>query len=290
MIEMKCPKCGADCSENAIICEYCRFNLKLKSSEKNLKNTNSIPKNNNKRFLGIIIVIIVFIIVSLIISNLPKNIDNNKGLKSMQEEPQEEKIQKEDLNADFFYDENGPFMMSIETVTKSSNQSVIAGKVQRGSVKINDYVDIIGLSNDVKGLLVKKITIDNNAVEVAHVGDQVEIAINSEKVQKGQVLAEPNSLSAYSHIIIEMNLLTPEEGGLKGAIYNQYRPQFTIGGPVTTGVITLLENKSMAYPGDKQVQMDIELVDEIALEEGLNIHIMSGEKVIAVGKVIQCLE
>lgn len=293
---MKCPKCGADITESAMVCEYCRYKLTNNSEVKDYRNivqnnTNSPEtKKNRRKWMILLIIIIGIMMISIFVSNLPKETkDTTKEINSKQVS-QEEKQPQIDLSDNFIYNEEGAFMMAIEKVTKTGTQSVVAGRVQRGNIKINDSVEIVGLTSDTEESIVKKIAIEKESTEIAHVGDKVEITLDSTAVQKGQVLAKPGSLSVYSHIEITMDILTSEEGGMKGPIYNEFRPQFTVGGDVATGVITLLDNQSMAYPGAKKVLMDVELVDKMALEEGLNIHMMSGNKVIAIGKVTKVIE
>ena len=184
-------------------------------------------------------------------------------------------------------DTDKPFLMSIEDVfTITGRGTVVTGRVERGQLKLNDEVEIVGL-HDTKKTVVTGIEMFHKQLDYAEAGDNAGVllrGISREEVQRGQVLAKPGSVTPHTTFECEVYVLSKEEGGRHTPFFTNYRPQFYFRTTDVTGVVTLPEGTEMVMPGDN-VKMHIELIAPIALEEGTKFSIREGGRTVGAGIV-----
>ena len=183
---------------------------------------------------------------------------------------------------------NLPFLMPIEDVfTITGRGTVVTGRVERGSVKINDKVEIVGI-HDTKETVVTGTEMFHKTLDYAEAGDNVGCllrGIDKKSVERGQVLAAPKSIKPLTKFTGRVYVLTKEEGGRHTPFFNNYRPQFYFRTTDVTGVITLPEGIEMCMPGDN-VDMNVELITPIAIEKELRFAIREGGRTVGSGVVI----
>ena len=189
-------------------------------------------------------------------------------------------------------DTDKPFLMSIEDVfTITGRGTVVTGRVERGQLKLNDEVEIVGL-HDTKKTVVTGIEMFRKQLDYAEAGDNAGVllrGISREEVQRGQVLAKPGSVTPHTTFECEVYVLSKEEGGRHTPFFTNYRPQFYFRTTDVTGVFTLPEGTEMVMPGDN-VKMHVELIAPIALEEGTKFSIREGGRTVGSGVVSQVIE
>ena len=182
-----------------------------------------------------------------------------------------------------------PFLMPIEDVfTISGRGTVVTGRVERGRVKIGDKVQIVGLKDESTDTVVTGTEMFHKTLEYAEAGDNVGCllrGIDKKAVERGQVLAAPNSIKPHTKFKGQVYVLSKEEGGRHTPFFNNYRPQFYCRTTDVTGVISLPEGTEMCMPGDN-VDMDVELITPIAIENGLRFAIREGGRTVGSGVVI----
>ena len=182
-----------------------------------------------------------------------------------------------------------PFLMPIEDVfTITGRGTVVTGRVERGTVKVGDKVEIVGLEDDIKESVVTGTETFHKTLEYAEAGDNVGCllrGITKKEVERGQVLAAPKSIKPLRKFKGQVYVLSKEEGGRHTPFFNNYRPQFYFRTTDVTGVITLPEGVEMCMPGDN-VDMDVELITPIAIENGLRFAIREGGRTVGSGVVI----
>ena len=182
-----------------------------------------------------------------------------------------------------------PFLMPIEDVfTITGRGTVVTGRVERGTVKVGDKVEIVGLEDDIKESVVTGTEMFHKTLEYAEAGDNVGCllrGIDKKGVERGQVLAAPKSIHPHTKFKGQVYVLSKEEGGRHTPFFNNYRPQFYFRTTDVTGVITLPEGVEMCMPGDN-VDMDVELITPIAIENGLRFAIREGGRTVGSGVVI----
>ena len=182
-----------------------------------------------------------------------------------------------------------PFLMPIEDVfTITGRGTVVTGRVERGTVKVGDKVEIVGLEDDIKESVVTGTEMFHKTLEYAEAGDNVGCllrGITKQEVERGQVLAAPKSIKPLRKFKGQVYVLSKEEGGRHTPFFNNYRPQFYFRTTDVTGVITLPEGVEMCMPGDN-VDMDVELITPIAIENGLRFAIREGGRTVGSGVVI----
>ena len=175
-------------------------------------------------------------------------------------------------------DTDKPFLMSIEDVfTITGRGTVVTGRVERGQLKLNDEVEIVGL-HDTKKTVVTGIEMFRKQLDYAEAGDNAGVllrGISREEVQRGQVLAKPGSVTPHTTFECEVYVLSKEEGGRHTPFFTNYRPQFYFRTTDVTGVVTLPEGTEMVMPGDN-VNMSVELIAPIAIENGTKFSIREG--------------
>ncbi|MDD4078318.1 MAG: elongation factor Tu [Eubacteriales bacterium] len=185
-----------------------------------------------------------------------------------------------------------PFLMPIEDVfTITGRGTVVTGRVERGSVKVGDEVEIVGLMDAPRKTVCTGVEMFHKLLDYAEAGDNVGTllrGIDRKDVERGQVLAKPGSIKPLTKFKAEVYVLSKEEGGRHTAFFNGYRPQFYFRTTDVTGVITLGEGVEMVMPGDN-VNLDVELITPIAIEEGLRFSVREGGRTVGSGVVTAAL-
>ena len=184
-------------------------------------------------------------------------------------------------------DNTKPFLMSIEDVfTITGRGTVVTGRVERGQLKLNDEVEIVGLK-DTQKTVVTGIEMFRKQLDYAEAGDNAGVllrGISREQVQRGQVLAKPGSVTPHTKFEAQVYVLSKEEGGRHTPFFTNYRPQFYFRTTDVPGVVTLPEGTEMVMPGDN-VSMTVELIAPIALENGTKFSIREGGRTVGAGTV-----
>ena len=182
-----------------------------------------------------------------------------------------------------------PFLMPVEDVfTISGRGTVATGRVERGTIKKMEPVEIVGLSDEKKSTVVTDIEMFHKLLDFAEAGDNIGAllrGVDKKSIERGQVLAKPGSIHPHTKFKGQVYVLTKEEGGRHTPFFNNYRPQFYFRTTDVTGIITLPEGVEMCMPGDN-VDMDVELITPIAIENGLRFAIREGGRTVGSGVVI----
>jgi elongation factor Tu len=190
-------------------------------------------------------------------------------------------------------DVDKPFLMPIEDVfTITGRGTVATGRVERGRVKMQDEVEIVGFSDKPRKTVVTGVEMFRKTMDYAEAGDNIGCllrGIDRDSVERGQVLAAPGSIKPHTKFKAEVYVLKKEEGGRHTPFFHGYRPQFYLRTTDVTGVIELEEGVEMVMPGDN-VQMTIELITPIAIEEGLRFAIREGGRTVGAGVVTSIIE
>ncbi|MGE5557545.1 MAG: elongation factor Tu, partial [Bacillota bacterium] len=186
-----------------------------------------------------------------------------------------------------------PFLMPIEDIfTITGRGTVATGRVERGTVKVGDEVQIVGLSDESKKSVVTGVEMFRKLLDQAQAGDNIGVllrGIDRKDVERGQVLAKPGSITPHTKFESEVYVLTKEEGGRHTPFFNGYRPQFYFRTTDVTGVAHLPEGVEMVMPGDN-IKMSIELITPIAMEEKLRFAIREGGRTVGSGVVTKVIE
>ena len=189
-------------------------------------------------------------------------------------------------------DNDKPFLMSIEDVfTITGRGTVVTGRVERGQLKLNDEVEIVGLK-DTKKTVVTGIEMFRKQLDYAEAGDNAGVllrGIDRSEVERGQVLAKPGSVHPHKKFKAQVYVLSKEEGGRHTPFFTNYRPQFYFRTTDVTGVVTLPEGTEMVMPGDN-VTMTVELIAPIAVENGTKFSIREGGHTVGAGSVTEIIE
>jgi len=185
-------------------------------------------------------------------------------------------------------DHEKPFMMPIEDVFSITGRGTVAtGRVERGTVKVGDEVDIIGIHENVRKTTVTGVEMFRKLLDYAEAGDNIGTllrGVSRDDVERGQVLAKPGSITPHTKFSAEVYVLTKEEGGRHTPFFSNYRPQFYFRTTDITGVIELPEGTEMVMPGDN-VTMDVELIHPVAIENGTRFSIREGGRTVGSGVV-----
>ncbi len=186
-----------------------------------------------------------------------------------------------------------PFLMPVEDVfTISGRGTVATGRVERGIIKKNEPVEIVGLMEEKRNTVVTDIEMFHKLMDYAEAGDNIGAllrGIDKKSVERGQVLAKPNSIHPHTKFVGQVYVLSKEEGGRHTPFFNNYRPQFYFRTTDVTGIITLPEGVEMCMPGDN-IDMNVELITPIAIEKGLRFAIREGGRTVGSGVVIDIVE
>ena len=185
-----------------------------------------------------------------------------------------------------------PFLMPVEDVfTITGRGTVATGRVERGQLKMNEEVELVGLTEERRKVVVTGIEMFRKLLDYAEAGDNVGVllrGVQREEIQRGQVLAKPGTINPHTKFRGQVYVLTKDEGGRHTPFFNNYRPQFYFRTTDVTGVISLPEGTEMCMPGDNVV-MDVELITPIAIEEGLRFAIREGGRTVGSGVVTEIL-
>ena len=181
-----------------------------------------------------------------------------------------------------------PFLMPIEdTMTISGRGTVVTGRVERGQLKAGEEVEILGLTEERRKVVVTSMEMFRKTLDYCEAGDNIGAllrGVNRDVVERGQVLAKPGTIHPHTKFHGQVYVLSKEEGGRHTPFFNNYRPQFYFRTTDVTGVISLPEGTEMCMPGDN-VEMDVELITPIAIEEGLRFAIREGGRTVGSGVV-----
>ena len=189
-------------------------------------------------------------------------------------------------------DEDDPFLMPIEDIfTITGRGTVVTGRVERGRIKVNDPVEIIGLGKK-KESVVTGLEMFRKTLDYAEAGDNVGVllrGIDRTDVERGQVVAVPGSIHPHSEFMAQVYVLKKEEGGRHTPFFNGYRPQFYFRTTDVTGTIELPAGTEMVMPGDN-IEMKVNLITDVAMEEGMRFAIREGGKTVGSGVVTKILK
>ena len=186
-----------------------------------------------------------------------------------------------------------PFLMPVEDVfTISGRGTVATGRVERGIVKKNEPVEIVGLKEEKTPTVVTDIEMFHKLLDYAEAGDNIGAllrGVDKKSIERGQVLCKPGSIHPHTKFRGQVYVLSKEEGGRHTPFFNNYRPQFYFRTTDVTGIISLPEGVEMCMPGDN-IDMDVELITPIAIEKGLRFAIREGGRTVGSGVVIETAE
>lgn len=264
------------------------------------------PKKSNKGLVVLAILIVIGIVVAVLYfnnqnKNEPTNNDtpNNSEVENNNNDNENNYLQNDDEQnnnstgivdeeTNTTYDENGAFLFSIEDVfTITGRGTVVTGSVQRGKVKVGDTVQIIGLDQEILTTEVTGIEMFREQKDEATVGDNAGIVlkdITREQVQRGQVLAQQNSIVAAIKFDADVHILSKDEGGRHTPFFDGYQPQFYFRTTDITGTIDLPDNIEMVSPGE-DVSFTVTLSSNVAMEVGTEFSIREGGRTVGKGTV-----
>ena len=190
-------------------------------------------------------------------------------------------------------DTDKPFLMPVEDVfTITGRGTVATGRVERGTLKINEEVEIVGIKEESRKTVVTGIEMFRKMLDQAQAGDNIGAllrGVQRTEIERGQVLSKPGSVTCHKKFTAQVYVLTKDEGGRHTPFFNNYRPQFYFRTTDVTGVCNLPEGTEMCMPGDN-VEMTIELIHPIAMEQGLTFAIREGGRTVGSGRVATIIE
>ena len=190
-------------------------------------------------------------------------------------------------------DTDKPFLMPVEDVFSITGRGTVAtGRVERGVLHLSDEVEIVGVKEETRKVVVTGIEMFRKLLDEAQAGDNIGCllrGVQRNEIERGQVLAKPGSVHPHKKFTAQVYVLTKDEGGRHTPFFNNYRPQFYFRTTDITGVITLPEGTEMCMPGDN-VEMTIELIHPIAMEQGLTFAIREGGRTVGSGRVATIIE
>ena len=216
------------------------------------------------------------------------------ALKALEGDPEQVKVIEELMETVDSYiptperDTDKPFLMPVEDVfTITGRGTVASGRIDRGTVNLNDEVEIVGLHEDVRKTVVTGIEMFRKSMQQGQAGDNIGAllrGVDRKEIERGQVLAKPGSIQTHTKFLAEVYVLTKEEGGRHTPFFTNYRPQFYFHTTDVTGVVQLPEGVEMVMPGDN-VTFDIELIAPVAIEKGLKFTVREGGRTVGAGTV-----
>ena len=190
-------------------------------------------------------------------------------------------------------DTDKPFLMPVEDVfTITGRGTVATGRVERGTLHLNDEVEIIGVKEETQKTVITGIEMFRKLLDEAQAGDNIGAllrGINRDQIERGQVLAKPGTVTCHKKFTAQVYVLTKDEGGRHTPFFNNYRPQFYFRTTDVTGVCNLPAGVEMCMPGDN-VEITVELIHPIAMEQGLGFAIREGGRTVGSGKVATIIE
>jgi elongation factor Tu len=186
-----------------------------------------------------------------------------------------------------------PFLMPIEDVfTITGRGTVVTGRVEQGEVKVGEEVEIVGIHPEVAKTVVTGVEMFNKTLDTAQAGDNAGALLRGtkrEEVERGQVLAKPGSITPHTHYKAEVYVLSKDEGGRHTPFFNGYRPQFYFRTTDVTGSIKLPDGQEMVMPGDN-TNMEIEMIQPIAMDQGLRFAVREGGRTVGAGVVTEIIK
>ena len=190
-------------------------------------------------------------------------------------------------------DTDKPFLMPVEDVFSITGRGTVAtGRVESGVVKVQDEVEIVGLTDEIRKVVVTGVEMFRKLLDQAEAGDNIGVLLRGVQrnvIERGQVLAKPGSITPHTKFKAQVYVLSKEEGGRHTPFFNNYRPQFYFRTTDVTGVISLPEGTEMCMPGDN-VEMTIELITPVAMNQGLRFAIREGGRTVGAGSVVEVIE
>jgi elongation factor Tu len=221
------------------------------------------------------------------------------GLKALEGDPQWVKSVEDLLDAvdenvpDPVRDIDKPFLMPIEDVfTITGRGTVVTGRVERGQLKVNEEVEIVGIKEKAIKTTVTGVEMFRKLLDYAEAGENVGLLLRGtkrEEVERGQVVVKPGSITPHTEFEGQVYILSKDEGGRHNPFYGNYRPQFYFRTTDVTGVITLPEGTEMVMPGDN-TEISVTLIQPIAMEEGLGFAIREGGRTVGSGRVTKIIK
>jgi len=186
-----------------------------------------------------------------------------------------------------------PFIMPVEDVFSITGRGTVAtGRVERGTLKVQEEVEIVGMTDEKRKVVVTGIEMFRKLLDQAETGDNIGVLLRGVQrtdIERGQVLAKPGTITPHTKFTAQVYVLSASEGGRHKPFFNNYRPQFYFRTTDVTGVITLPEGVEMCMPGDN-VEMTIELITPIAMEPGLRLAIREGGRTVGSGSIVTIIE
>ena len=190
-------------------------------------------------------------------------------------------------------DTDKPFLMPVEDVFSITGRGTVAtGRVESGVIKVQDEVEIVGLTEEIRKVVVTGVEMFRKLLDQAEAGDNIGVLLRGVQrtdIERGQVLAKPGSITPHTKFKAQVYVLSKEEGGRHTPFFNNYRPQFYFRTTDVTGVINLPEGTEMCMPGDN-VEMTIELITPVAMDMGLRFSIREGGRTVGAGSVVEVIE
>ena len=190
-------------------------------------------------------------------------------------------------------DTDKPFLMPIEDIFSITGRGTVAtGRVERGVLHVSDEVEIVGITDETRKVVVTGVEMFRKLLDEAQAGDNIGAllrGVQRDEIQRGQVLAQPGSVTCHHKFTAQVYVLTKDEGGRHTPFFNNYRPQFYFRTTDVTGVITLPEGTEMCMPGDN-VEMTIDMIHPVAMEQGLTFAIREGGRTVGSGRVASIIE
>ena len=186
-----------------------------------------------------------------------------------------------------------PFLMPVEDVFSITGRGTVAtGRVESGVVKVQDEVEIVGLTEEIRKVVVTGVEMFRKLLDQAEAGDNIGVllrGVQRNEIERGQVLAKPGSITPHHKFKAQVYVLSKEEGGRHTPFFNNYRPQFYFRTTDVTGVISLPEGTEMCMPGDN-VEMTIDLITKVAMAPGLRFAIREGGRTVGAGSVTEIID
>ena len=186
-----------------------------------------------------------------------------------------------------------PFLMPVEDVFSITGRGTVAtGRVERGVLHVSEEVEIVGVKEEIRKVVVTGIEMFRKLLDEAQAGDNIGAllrGVQRNEIERGQVLCKPGSVKCHKKFTAQVYVLTKDEGGRHTPFFNNYRPQFYFRTTDVTGVVNLPEGTEMCMPGDN-IEMTIELIHPIAMEQGLGFAIREGGRTVGSGKVASIIE
>ena len=190
-------------------------------------------------------------------------------------------------------DTDKPFLMPVEDVFSITGRGTVAtGRVEAGVLHVSDEVEIVGLTDEIRKVVVTGVEMFRKLLDQAEAGDNIGVllrGVQRNEIERGQVLAKPGSITCHTKFKAQVYVLSKEEGGRHTPFFNNYRPQFYFRTTDVTGVISLPEGTEMCMPGDN-VEMTIELITPVAMNQGLRFAIREGGRTVGAGSVVEVIE